>query len=191
MTDHRPSREHKPVLAVEHILQSLSQSDLNDLCDSTDAAIESGGGFGWVNLPARDILERYWQGVITAPTRWLFVARLDAVICGTAQLILPAHHDETHKHAAQLTTNFVSPWARGHGLARMLIEEVEKKALSEDISVINLDVLEEMDAAIQLYESLGYIQCGTHPYYGYSNNRVLAGRYYYKIIDDKAVNQQL
>ena len=190
MTDYNPSQKTKPVLAVEHILEPLPQNDLNDLCDSTDAAIESGGGFGWVNLPARDILERYWQGVITAPTRWLFVARIDGVICGTAQLILPAHHDEMHKHLAQLTTNFVSPWARGHGLARLLIEEVEKKALEEGISVINLNVLEDMNAAIQLYESLGYIQCGTHPYYGHSDNRVLVGRYYYKIIDEKAVNQQ-
>src|SRR5690606_40638746 len=61
-------------ISVEQILEPLSPSDLNDLCDATDAAIEGGGGFGWLRPPMREGLERYWQGVIAAPTRWLFIA---------------------------------------------------------------------------------------------------------------------
>ncbi len=57
------------------LLETLTTADLNDLCDATDAAIEAGGGFGWLELPAREILERYWNGVVAMPARLLFVAR--------------------------------------------------------------------------------------------------------------------
>ena len=102
-------------LDVEYVTEQLSAGDLNDLCDATDAAIEDGGGFGWVELPARETLESYWRGVITAPTRALFVARLDGVICGTTQLMLPPKNNEAQGHIVTMTTNFVAPWARGYG----------------------------------------------------------------------------
>lgn len=189
MSDQTNLKPEDPTVVVEHILEPLSENDLNDLCDATDAAIEGGGGFGWVNLPARDIMERYWQGVITAPTRWLFVARLDGVICGTTQLILPPKNNEAQSHIVHLTTNFVAPWARGHSLAKMLLEAVEEKALDAGYSVINLDVRETMESAIYLYESLGYTQFGLHPYSVKIGDEVMRSRYYYKIIDTKAFEQ--
>ena len=42
--------------------EPLSVADLNDLCDATDAAIEAGGGFGWIKMPNRDILESVLAG---------------------------------------------------------------------------------------------------------------------------------
>ncbi len=171
----------KPVATVE-LATSLSTGEMQDLCDSTDAAIENGGGFGWVKLPARDILERYWGGVLTMPQRRLFVARLDGVICGTAQLMLPNRNNEAQSFSVQLTANFVAPWARGYGLARMLIEESERQALSEGYSVINLDVRETQEAAIQLYESMGYEAFGTHPYYAQVDGQIIQGRYYTKLL---------
>ncbi|MEZ5918929.1 MAG: GNAT family N-acetyltransferase [Alphaproteobacteria bacterium] len=188
-TDRMNVNPAKPAVSVERI-ETLSTADLNDLCDATDAAIEGGGGFGWVNLPARDLLERYWQGVITMPARILFVARLDGVICGTCQLWKPPANNEAQAHAVQLTTNFVAPWARGHGLARMMMEYVEKAALEEGFAVINLDVRETMESAMALYESLGYVRFGMHPYYVRLPDQVLKGYYYYKVIDPKAVEQE-
>lgn len=175
----------QPTVSVEHVDQQLSQSDLNDLCDATDAAIEGGGGFGWVELPARDTLEAYWKGVITAPTRQLFVARLDGVICGTTQLMLPPKNNEAQGHSVQLTTNFVTPWARGYGLAKMLLEEVEKHAVKSGYAVINLDVRETMEKAIKLYESMGYVEFGTHPYSVRAKGETITSKYYYKVINPK------
>ncbi|MFN3826386.1 MAG: GNAT family N-acetyltransferase [Micavibrio sp.] len=172
----------KPVATVE-LATTLSPGEMQDLCDATDAAIENGGGFGWVKLPAREILERYWHGVMAMPQRRLFFARLDGVICGTCQLVLPPSSNEAQSFSVNLTANFVAPWARGHGLARMLIEEAEKQALSEGFAVVNLDVRETQEAAIKLYEALGYELCGTHPYYARVNNQIIKGRYYTKIID--------
>lgn len=183
MIDLPRSKTGDPQPSVE-LLTELSPGDLNDLCDATDEAIRAGGGFGWLDLPSRDILERYWKGVITMPSRLLFVARLDNVICGTAQLIMPPKNNEAQKFAVNLTTNFVAPWARGHGLARMLLKVAEKTASDEGFAVINLDVRETQDAAIRLYENAGYIHIGTHPYYAKVDQEIIPGRYYYKVLDE-------
>lgn len=190
MNDRTTIKPMSTVPSVERITK-LSAADLNDLCDATDAAIEGGGGFGWVNLPSREILERFWEGVVAMPARMLFVARLDGVICGTCQLIQPPSNNEAQAHIVQLTTSFVAPWARGHGLAKMLVEQAEKSALEEGFSVINLDVRETMQSAIKLYESLGFIRIGEHPYYARVNNEVIKGYYYYKLIDPKAFEQEV
>ena len=69
-----PNAERSVLLA-----DSLSEGDLQDLCDATIDAIEAGGGFGWLSPPPRDTLERYWQGLMLIPDRRVFVARLDGL----------------------------------------------------------------------------------------------------------------
>jgi ribosomal protein S18 acetylase RimI-like enzyme len=172
-----------PKLDIEYIDEQLSENDLNDLCDATDAAIEAGGGFGWVDLPARDILEAYWRGVVTAPTRQLFVARLDGTICGTTQIVLPPKNNQAQGHIVELTTNFVAPWARGYGLAKLLLEQVEKHCVDNGYAVINLDVREHKKNATQLYETMGYVQFGSHPYSVRVKDDTQISRYYYKVIN--------
>ena len=171
-----------PVLAVELVTRPLSDSDLNDLCDATDAAIKAGGGFGWLELPSHETLERYWQGVITVPQRLLFVTRLDGVICGTCQLIRPPHNNEAQKHSAQISGLFVTPWARGYGLSVQMLKRVEEEALALGHSVINLDVRETQLRAIEIYEAAGYKQIGHHPYYARVNGDFVPGRYYTKLL---------
>ncbi|MBU6235345.1 MAG: GNAT family N-acetyltransferase [Alphaproteobacteria bacterium] len=167
-------------MGIELVTTRLSQTDLDDLCDATDAAIKAGGGFGWVELPSRDILERYWQGVVAMPLRMLFVARLDGVVCGTCQVLKPPANNEAQKHAVQLTGLFISPWARGRGISRMMLDFVEDSILKGGYSVINLDVRETMSAAIQLYESSGYQLVGKNPYYAQIHGAYVEGRYYTK-----------
>lgn len=183
MTDSVTHKVLKPVPHVELITSRLSTGDLNDLCDSTESAIEAGGGFGWVETPERDVLERFWLGVLAMPKRALFVARLDGVICGTAQLIRPPSNNEAQAFAVQLTGLFIAPWARGQGLSRRLLDLVERTARKEGFSVINLDVRVTQEAAIKLYESTGYKLIGEHPCYAHVHQKIVAGRYYYKIID--------
>jgi ribosomal protein S18 acetylase RimI-like enzyme len=174
-----------PDLSVSRV-NALTPAELNDLCDATDAAIEAGGGFGWVKLPARAVLERYWQGVLAMPLRILLVARVDGVICGTAQLMRPPANNEAQSFAIQLTGTFIAPWARGHGLGRRLLDLVEETARKEGFSVINLDVRESMTAAISLYESTGYTRFGEHPFYAHVDGKVLKGFYYTKMIGPQA-----
>ena len=83
----------------------------------------------------------------------------------------------------QMTTNFVAPWARGHGLARLLLETVEHKAREMGYAVINLDVRKTMDKAIALYESMGYVRFGEHPYSVRAGGETIPSLYYYKAIN--------
>ena len=176
-------RKHEPTVSVELVRDAFGENDLNDLCDATESAIEAGGGFGWVDIPPRDTLENYWRGVVTAPMRELFIARLDQTICGTTQIVLPPKNNEAQGHMVTLTTNFVAPWARGHGLAKMLLQDVERKCIHDEFSVINLDVRETMEDAIKLYESLGYQKFGEHPYGVRAKDQTVKSIFYYKVIN--------
>ena len=125
-------------------------------------------------------MESYWRGVLLVPDRQLFVGRLDGVIAGTAQLVRPAKNNEAQAQTAQMTTHFVAPWARGHGLARAIVVAVEEAAQTVHVSILNLDVRETQDAAIQLYQSLGYRHWGTHPHYARIGERWVAGLSFWK-----------
>ncbi|HYH18133.1 MAG TPA: GNAT family N-acetyltransferase [Azospirillum sp.] len=165
---------------VERVDEKFRTADLHDLCDAADAAIRDGGGFGWVTPPPREIMERFWRGVLIVPERILFVGRLDGVIAGSAQLVKPARNNEAQAHACTLTTSFVAPWARGHGLAHKLTEAVEREARDLGYRILNLDVRETQEAAIRLYQSMGFQRWGTHPFYAHVDGRPIAGHYYFK-----------
>ena len=72
--------------------------------------------------PAGARWRRYFRGVLLVPERELFVARLDGVIVGSAQLVRPPRNNEAQAFAATLMHSFIAPYARGHGLARLLTE---------------------------------------------------------------------
>jgi len=169
-------------------LESFAGTDLEDLCDAAEDAIKAGGGFGWLAAPPRHIMEAYWRGVLLVPERRLFVARLDGTICGSAQLSRPPRNNEAQAFAAQLTSNFIAPWARGHGLARRIVLVVEDAARAAGFATLNLDVRATQEAAIQLYESLGYVRWGTHPAYARVDGKAIPGHFYFKRLaaEDKA-----
>ena len=173
-------KKAKPTDTRIELLNKISGQDMRDLCDATVLAIKDGGGFGWLEVPEQDVMQRFWEGVAAMPSRYLFVARLDGTICGTTQLLLPAQNNQAQSHSASLISTFVAPWARGYGLARSLVETAEARARKDDKKIINLDVRETQMAAIRLYESLGYIQCGIHPHYACINDETIRGYYYYK-----------
>jgi ribosomal protein S18 acetylase RimI-like enzyme len=165
------------------IAGALSGRDLDELCDAAEAAITEGGGFGWLTPPPRQVQESYWKGVVLVPGRTLFVGRLDGVIAGSAQLFRPTRNNEAQAASCTLTSAFVAPWARSHGLARILTEAVEATARADGFGMINLDVRETQSAAIAMYESLGYMHWGTHPLYArLADGTWVPGRYYYKIL---------
>jgi ribosomal protein S18 acetylase RimI-like enzyme len=168
-----------PQFLVEHV-DELDDADLAALCEATDAAIIDGGGFGWVNPPGRRALESYYRGILLVPERELLVVRMDGMIVGSAHLVKPPRNNEAQAFAAQLMHSFVAPYARGHGLARMLTEGVETRARELGYHVLNLDVRETQAAAIHMYESLGFERWGTHPSYAMVRGKTVKGYYYCK-----------
>lgn len=169
-------------LLVE-IAQSLTEPDLQDLCEATNAAIIEGGGFGWVQSQDRAALARHFRGVLLVPDRMLFLARLDGTVVGSAQLVRPPRNNEAQAFAAQLTHAYIAPYARGFGLAQRLVGRVEEHAAAMGFRVLNLDVRETQDSAIKLFERLGYVRWGTHPAYARVDGRTVAGHSYYKLLE--------
>ncbi len=166
-------------LLVERIGE-LGDDDMEQLCEAADAAILEGGGFGWVKSPGRLSLTRYFRGVMLVPERELFVARLNGDIVGSAILVRPPRNNEAQAFSASLVHSYIAPYARGHGLARMLTEAVEERARELGYHILNLDVRETQTAAIRLYQSLGYIRWGEHPEYAQVRGKSVTGYFYYK-----------
>ena len=161
-------------------ISKLSDVDLADLCNITEQAIQAGGGFGWLRVPTREILNQYWKKITDDNLNNLIVGRLNGVIAGTLQLSYEAPNIESRKNIAQIKRHFVAPWARGYGLAKSMIDFSEQKAKEENIKSIQLAVRETQDAAIQLFTNKNYKVWGENPFYAFINGSFIKGIYFYK-----------
>lgn len=166
-------------IAVEQIT-SFRAADLPDLCQATEDAIRDGIGFNWMIPPARETLESYWKGVLMVPERVLFVGRFEGSIAASIQLIKPSRSKETSAFAASLEGHFVAPWARGHGLAKRLLEAAEHEAAKQGFSTLLLNVRATQSKAITLYRESLYHEWGVLPHYEYVSGSMVSGHYFYK-----------
>lgn len=164
-------------------LEQFRHADLTELVQATEDAIRDGIGFNWVVPPGADVLEKYYNGVLVVPDRILFVGRLDGTLAGSIQLVKPGMSKETSSFAASIDAHFVAPWARGHGMARMLLEAAEREARVLGFTVLKLSVRQTQEAAISLYEEAGFIRWGTLPTYEFVNAQMIAGHFYYKNLE--------
>jgi ribosomal protein S18 acetylase RimI-like enzyme len=169
-------------IRVERITE-FRHADLTDIVQATEDAIRDGIGFNWVVPPGKDMLETYWKGVLVVPERVLFAGRLDGALAASIQLVKPGPSKETSSFCAQLEAHFVAPWARGHGLAKALLEAAEREARAQGFSVLRLSVRATQEPAIKLYEESKYICWGTLPTYEFVNAKMIAGRFYYKNLE--------
>ena len=164
------------------ILKSISDLDLADLCNITEQAIKAGGGFGWLKVPPRETLNKYWKGLVVVKNRILIAGRLNDTIAGALQLGLQPHNNEAQKNICNITSHFVAPWARGYGLAKKMIDTAEVIAYENNVSCVQLDIRETQEAAIQLFKSKGYKQWGKNPNYSLVEGKTIQGLYFYKNI---------
>ena len=70
-------------------------------------------------------------------------------------------------------------WARGHGLAQMIVAEAEA-AKSQGFAMINLDVRATQERAIQSFEARGFSKYATNSFYAKVDDALLPGLYYHK-----------
>ncbi|OYV42759.1 MAG: GNAT family N-acetyltransferase [Acidocella sp. 20-57-95] len=165
---------------AERIERFDDDADVHAIAEAATAAILEGGGFGWVKPPKASVLEQYFRGVVLVPERELIVGRIDGVIYGAAQLLKPSRNNEAQAFAGSIMHNFVAPYARGHGLAKLIIQKSEERARALGFHVLNLDVRETQKAAIALYEAAGFERWGTHPAYAKVKGATVQGHFYYK-----------
>ena len=78
--------------------------------------------------------------------------------------------------------HFVAPYARGHGLARLILRKSEERAKSLGFHVLNLDVRSTQKGAISLYEAEGFVHWGTHPAYARVKGQLISGHFFFKAL---------
>lgn len=169
-------------VTCERVVSSLSPDDMEALCEAVTAAILDGGGFGWLQPPGSQALERYFEGMLLVPERSLYVVRDKGMICGAGQLARPPSSYEAHAATVNLTGFFVAPYARGRGLGRALANAMIQGAKAMGCKVINCDVRETHDAAIGLFRSLDFEHWGTHPYYARIGGQTVRGLFFSKLL---------
>ena len=176
------TESQKKINIQAELLSSINNLDLADLCNITEQAIKAGGGFGWLKVPPRDILNKYWKGVILIKNRKLIVGRLNKFIAGTLQLIFQPSNNEAQQNIFNIVSHFVAPWARGYGLAKAIIDKAEIVGVESGANCAQLDVRETQTAAIQLFKSKGYKYWGTNPNYAQVDGKNIKGLYYFKTL---------
>tara|TARA_B100000686_G_C16721163_1_gene935046 strand:+ start:514 stop:1050 length:537 start_codon:yes stop_codon:yes gene_type:complete len=164
------------------VLNKFTAIDLADLCNISEQAIKAGGGFGWLEIPPRTHLKKYWNGLILIEYKKLIVGRMNEAIAGALQLSFQPPNNEAQKNIAQIQSHFVAPWARGYGLAKSMIDYTEKVSKENNAECLQLDIRKTQTAAIQLFKSKGFIQWGENPCYAFIDKKFIKGLYFYKKI---------
>lgn len=100
-------------------------------------------------------------GDYAAPAGQLLLALVDGEVAGCGAL--RALHDVDHANACEMKRLYVRPAFRRFGLGRRLAEALMDEARRCGYSVMLLDTLDDMEAARELYASLGFAE--TAPYY--------------------------
>lgn len=181
-------RNHGNVSVHVEAVSSLAPGDISELCNANEHAIlDDCAGFtiGFLQSEplARERLENYWKGVLIVPERVLIIGRVDGAVAGALQFIRPSPINQTSSFAAQVENHFVVPWARGHGLAPALLRMAEQEVLRYGLSVLRLSVRADLEDAIDLYETEGFSRWGTLDTYERIDGRLIAGHFYYKVLD--------
>lgn len=101
---------------------------------------------------------RHW---LASDHRAFIIAEIDGRLAGYA---LAIYHSGTR--LARLYSIATDPEFRGRGIARTLLTAAEQEASDDGRFIMRLEVGSDNDAAIRLYESLGYTRFGIyHDYY--------------------------
>ncbi len=176
---------NKPILQpVIELMDDISDRDLEDLCIAVDEAVLDGNGFGWLKPPERSKQKSFWRGVVTMPMRELYCARFEGRIVGSAQLIKPFANNEAGAHIANISTFFIAPYARGHGLAIGMLEVLVQSARKQGFKALEVDVRETQKAAISLIENSGFVRWGVKKKYAWNGERFVSGFYYTKDLEE-------
>jgi ribosomal protein S18 acetylase RimI-like enzyme len=135
------------------------------LAQILQACVQEGASIGFVMPFERSEARAYWVDRVAAPHaaggKLVLIATLGDDIAGTAQLDLDSMPSK--RHHAEVSKVLVDPAFRRAGVARALMQDIERHAAREGRWLLTLDTAG--DAAEALYRSLGYTLAGAIPNY--------------------------
>ena len=176
------SENQGPRLSVDEVV-SLDNVDILELSEATRLAILTHEGFNWIAPPPEKTLESFWKGVITIPERTLIIARMDGQIAGCCQMVRPPKNNEAGAFRGNLETFFLTPWARGHNLAKTMLQKAEEVARAQGCRTLESHMAADQHAAIAICEWIGMTRWGIKERYAMINDVFVPGYYYSKDLD--------
>lgn len=125
-------------------------------------AVEDNAGISFMAGLQVDAAAEWWRKTLSSasPRAVFLAARDDQGMVGTVQL-QPAW-PPNQPHRADVAKLIVHRRARGRGIARQLMRELERHAREQRFTLLLLDTCKG-GAAEQLYSSLGWIRVGEVP----------------------------
>ena len=127
-------------------------------------AVSGGAGISFMSDLRFDEAVEWWRKTLsTSPSRAVvLVARDEQGIVGTVQLQPSWAPNQVHR--ADVAKLIVHRRARGRGIARTLMQELERHARDQRFTLLVLDTCKG-SAAEKLYTSLGWVRVGEIPRY--------------------------
>ena len=169
-------------------VDSLSAKEIAELCKAAKETIANNMsfslGFNYANIPEEELLRRYFLGALLVPEREQFICKLDGVVAGYLELFRPSNKQVTKNFSAEVINHFVTPWARGNGIAKKMLLFAERTAKKNGISVLKLSVRDSLTEARSLYINSGYKQWGSCDKYEKIGDQYMTGHYFYKELTD-------
>jgi len=142
-----------------------ARAAIPELCDVLADCVAGGASVGFMQPYTAEDAEPYWQGVaesVEAGVNLLAVAVIDGRILGTVQVGFATMPNQPHR--GDLKKLLVHRSARGHGLARLLMEAIEKEAARHGKHLLVLDTATGSDAEA-IYPRFGWERAGLIPEY--------------------------
>jgi acetyltransferase len=135
-------------------------------------AVNNGASVGFLRPLEPDIARAYWDEAFAAVARGnriLLIAEIDGELVGTAQLDLAMRPNGRHR--AEVQKLLVLTRCRRQGIARQLMDAIEREAKTAQRWLLVLDT-ESHSGAEPFYEALLWIRCGSIPSFALSADGV-------------------
>jgi len=148
-------------IRIERVAEHATAADVRGLAALLVDAVEGGAGVSFLALTEAEA-EAWWRSVLltSSPRAIILVARDADDIVGTVQL-QPAWAPN-QPHRADVAKLIVHRRARRRGIARALMDALERGASAAGFTLLMLDTCKGYDAE-RLYASTGWVRIGEVP----------------------------
>lgn len=148
---------------VKRLTVAEAEAELDALAEVLADAVEGGDSVSFMNGFDADDARAFYESLLPElehGTRVLLAAYLDDDLVGTVQLVHAWPPNSQHR--ADVAKLLVHRRARGQGVGKALMEQLEREARADGKSLLILDTVADR-AADRLYGRLGWTRLGTVP----------------------------
>jgi GNAT superfamily N-acetyltransferase len=175
--------ENIVILEVKRLTVSEARQNMGALADVLVDCVEGGASVNFMSPFSKPAAEDFFGTVaqgIESGNRILLAAFTDSKLVGTVQILTAMPPNQPHR--AEISKLLVHRSARGQGVGRCLMEEVERQAKSAGKTLLVLDTASE--EAERLYQRLGWVKAGVIPRFAlYPDGRWCDTTIFWKSLD--------